>query len=121
MKASEELLSYDHQNKTNEVIVLLTDGVPNRPTKLDDKKYPEDLASSTAETVKKRGIQIYTIALGKDIHTDFLKGIASGPDHYFAAPSGKDLKDIYVNIASAICKKGPAVIEIIPRIMPSQP
>ena len=116
--ASAELSSSRHQDKSNGVIVLLTDGVANRPTKTADKEYPENFAAAVASTTKGVGIQIYTIGLGKDVNTNFLQEIASAPDHYFPAPSADELSGIYKNIATAICRKGPAVIEIIPRIIP---
>jgi Mg-chelatase subunit ChlD len=121
LKAENELLGERGRQNAGKVIVMLTDGVANRPEKVGDTKYPENYAFSVAQDAKNNGIGIFTIGLGKDLHTDFLKQVASSSDEFFLAPTAKDLSGIYKQIATKLCKRKPAVIEIIPRIYPKNP
>jgi F0F1-type ATP synthase gamma subunit len=99
-------------------MILLTDGVANKPgnpggrTEAEDIQYAEKLALKEAADAKKDGVTVYTIGLGKKINETFLKSAASAEDHYFFAPSAKDLEAIYKNISSEICQEVPARIEI---------
>jgi len=61
---------------------------------------------------------MFTIGLGKDLNTEFLKQVASSSDEFYLAPTTKELTGIYEQIATKICKRRPAVIEIIPRVYP---
>jgi len=54
--------------------------------------------------------------LGDKINESFLKTIASQKENYFFAPMALDLKTIYKNISSDICKEMPARIEITYKI-----
>lgn len=104
------------------VLILLTDGVANKPsdpkgkTEADDITYAENEALKAANTIKGQNVSIYTIGLGKDIHTDFLKQIASSPDKFFQAPSTSTLASIYNQISNSICKEVPSRIEITYKI-----
>lgn len=118
LKSSEELSSVRHNGKSGKYIVLLTDGVPTEPQKAGDKNYPEEYASSTAAQIKSGGVKIYSIGLGSKVNPEFLKMISTAPEYYYSATSSKDLVGVYSKISAAICKKGPAVIEIIPRVNP---
>jgi len=118
LKAKDELLSSRGRVGVAKVIVMLTDGVANRPELAGDAKYPETYANSLAQDAKNNGIGIFTIGLGKDLHIDFLKQVASSSDDFYLAPSTRDLSGIYKQIATKLCKRKPAVIEIIPRIYP---
>ncbi|MFA6270476.1 MAG: vWA domain-containing protein [Candidatus Paceibacterota bacterium] len=118
----QELISARADDKSSKIMVLLTDGVATNPknpksgTEAEDIKYAEDLALSESLNIKKDGISIYTIGLGKEINEAFLKSIASSPDNYFFAPSALNLETIYKNISSDICKEMPARIEITYKI-----
>ena len=94
------------------VIILLTDGIPNKPT---DTEVATLDANNEALALRSAGIEIYTIGLGKDVDDQFLTGIASDTGHYFKAPTKEDLDSIYTHIATALCTKHP-VIEITTRI-----
>lgn len=113
-----ELFSVRHRENIPGVIVLLTDGVPTAPTKTDDPQYPVNLALSAATQIKSLGTRIFTIGLGKDINTSFLQTLATTPDDYYPAPTAKELTKIYSQIATKICTKKPAYIEVIPRLFP---
>jgi hypothetical protein len=50
------------------------------------------------------------------VNAKLLQDIATAPEYYYAAASGAELSGVYQQIATAICQKGPSVIEIIPRV-----
>ena len=100
------------------IIVLLTDGVATRPEKTGDSKFPEVAASEVATSAKKDNIRIFTIGLGKDVNSEFLKLIATNASDYYAAPTTAELSQIYESIATKICERKPASIEIIHRVYP---
>lgn len=113
-----ELASSRHRDGVPGIVVLLTDGVATVPVKAKDSRYPETSAMEVAKDIKAQGIRIFTIGLGKDLNVQFLKDVATSPSDFYSAPSAKDLTGIYTQIATKICKKKPAAIEIIPRINP---
>ncbi len=115
-KALVELGGERHNSIARRIIIALTDGLATRPLKVGDEKYPETSAMLVAEEAKKADIQIYTIGLGSAINKGFLESIASGPDHYFAAATSKNLGTIYKEIATSICKDSPTTIEVIPLV-----
>lgn len=117
--ASAEFMTQRKRADAKQAVVMLTDGSPTDPKNpLDplDKEYPINLANDAAKDLKSKGVAIYTIGLGNDVNVNFLKGVATFPEYYYAAPSGGELGKVYKQIASTICKKGPSVVEIIPRI-----
>lgn len=116
--ATKQLLSPENSLLTNRVVVLLTDGVATEPQKQGDVSYPESYAAAKASNAKASGIDLYIIGLGSEVNAPFLKSIASSENHYFSAASKEDLATIYKNIAISLCKDSPAVIEIIPRVLP---
>lgn len=124
LKGSKELASSRAKSSSGKVLVVLTDGVATRPIKpggsknSEDTKYPEEFALSIGKSIKDQGIHIFTIGLGKNISTKFLTALASSADDFYIAPTARDLKKIYTQIATKICKKRPAAINILPRIFP---
>ena len=113
-----ELSSPRHRAGVSTVIVLLTDGVADLPTKANDAQYPETSALAAAQLAKNSGTRIFTIGLGKDVNVNFLQSIASAPTDSYLAPSANNLNSIYTQIATTICKQSPAVVQIIPRVFP---
>ncbi len=109
---SSEILAEDFLGMKKS-IVLLTDGKPTMPIDKLNPKYPYEYALSIASDIKATNISIYTIGLGKDIDSDFLKQIASDENKYFFAPDTKSLDSIYKEISSSICKRKPNVIEVL--------
>ncbi len=117
--ASDEFSTQRKRSDARQAVVLLTDGAPTDPKDPADPKntkYPITIAENAAKDLKSKGVTLYTIGLGGDVNVDFLKGIATLPEYYYAAPSGSELGRVYKQIATTICKKGPSVVEIIPRI-----
>ncbi len=115
-RAIDELQAYRHNSDARPVIVLLTDGIPTYPKNAQDKDFPTKYSLKVADEAKKGGIAIYTIGLGSDVNAKLLQDIATSPEYYYAAASGAELGGVYQQIATAICQKGPSVIEIIPRV-----
>ena len=117
-KSFAELQSARHRQGIQGVIVLLTDGVATLPEMKGDTKYPENSALSLGNTVKTAGVRIFTIGLGKDVNAGFLQTLASAPEDYYSAPTTAQLTTIYSQIATKICTKKPASIEVLPRLYP---
>jgi Mg-chelatase subunit ChlD len=98
------------------VLILLTDGAPTYPKDPNNPKFPEQYARQVADTLKRSGVEIYTIGLGDEINQDLLLDLASSPQQYYSAATGADLSQIYRTIASAVCKKDPPLIQFFPRL-----
>jgi len=94
------------------IIVLLTDGIANFPRDPGGEEH----ARHEAELTKREGIKIYTIGLGANLNREFLSSIATAPEYYFEAATTEDLRGIYEEIGTAVCYRGPSVIELIPRL-----
>lgn len=118
IKAWNELNSSRARKDSSKIIVLLTDGIATHPTKAGDEEYPRKSTLSAAQEAKEAGTQLFVIGLGDKVNQEFLKTLASVPERYYSAPGSTDVDTIYKKIATALCRKGPAVIEIIPRISP---
>lgn len=118
-RSIDEMATLRHNKDARPIIVIMTDGVPNRPTKADgksDETYAAKYAMQIAAEAKNDNISVYSIGLGSDLNVDLLTSIASKPEQFYQAASGADLGKVYQQIANAICKKSPSVIEIIPRV-----
>jgi hypothetical protein len=117
LKAYENLKSERLGGEREQVIIFLTDGEePNRPLDPENEKYPEEYALSVADEIKDSGIRLYSIGLGSQFDGSFLQILSSSPDHYYAASSPDLVTSIYEEIALSICKQGPLVIEVVPRV-----
>ena len=118
-RAIDEFATQRRNRDARPIIVLLTDGIPNRP--LDEhgqgtEVYGSKYAMQVADEAKRDGITIYTIGLGSDVNGTLLEQISTAPDYYYFAASGSELGRVYQQIATAMCKKAPSVIEILPRV-----
>lgn len=92
-------LAFDelHQNGRLEalpVIVLLSDGQPNRPA-----PDPETAAIRSANFAKLANVEIITVGLGSDASENLLKQLASSDADYHYAPAAAELEAIYRSIA----------------------
>ena len=112
-----EFASNRHHSYSKQAIILLTDGKPNKPEKKGDPNYAANQALAVAREAQSQNIDIYTIGLGKDIDEQFLQSIAGLSGHFFKAPSSQDLGAVYLAIGRALCKVGPAKVEIIPEFL----
>jgi hypothetical protein len=86
------------------VMIMLTDGLPNRvPTPVAGGSQ-EDTVRRAATAAKSRGTKAYTIGLGapEDIDEALLSECASEPSQFYYAPDGEDLARIYREIAGRI-------------------
>ncbi len=124
LSKSLEALSLDKNEQSQKVLVLLTDGVATKPSnpkgsksEKDEITFAENVARDASNIVKQAGVTIYTIGLGKDIHQDFLREIASAQQNFYEAPSTTTLTSIYKDISSSICKELPSRIEITYKIL----
>ena len=118
-RAIDEFATLRRNKDARPIMIILTDGAPTRPAKADgktDEAYAADYALKIATEAKLDNITVYTIGLGSDVNTTLLMSIANKPEQYYPAASGSDLAKVYQQIANAICKKAPSVIEIIPRV-----
>ena len=119
-KAVQELTSVRRTKDSKGVIVVLTDGVANRPVdpqkpnEVNNIKYAENYAIIQADQAKSAGIQVYTIGLGKGTNEEFLRDrIATDSTHYYNAPTAADLKLIYKKISESICKPEGFITDIV--------
>lgn len=114
-----ELLSARGSRKARRAIIALTDGDSNRPKNPadpNDLSYPEWYAAENAAKARKAGVSIYAIGLGTSISEAYLKEkIASGPEFYYAAPSGSALEEVYQRIARDVCTEETFAVEIFTR------
>ncbi|MDZ4205704.1 MAG: vWA domain-containing protein [Patescibacteria group bacterium] len=118
LAAREELNSARHRKNASKALVLLTDGVSNLPVKVGVGNYPEIYALESAGLARQDSISIYTIGLGKDVNMNFLRILATTTAEAYFAPSTEELNSIYNQIATKICKKSLAKINIYVRILP---
>lgn len=120
--AFKELTSERKRPEAKQVVVFLTDGeptFPKNPADIKDGDYPIKQSNEAVKQIKDDGIELYTIGLGSEVKADYLSKIASYPEYYYPASSGRELFSIYGQISKSICKKPPSVIEIIPRVYES--
>jgi Mg-chelatase subunit ChlD len=106
-----------NRSSVEKVMVLLTDGIANEPEEPGGEPY----ALSQARLAKQIGYRMYTIGLGSEVNAEFLRELATTPlspmeQYFYRAGTSKELIGIYENISDAICERGAAIIEIIPRI-----
>jgi Mg-chelatase subunit ChlD len=104
-----EALSPERRRPGNTpVLVLLTDGLPNRVPTPAGGGSQEDTVLAAAGRAKGGGIRVYTIALGapEDTKPALLMACATDPSMYHHTPDAEDLGAIYTAIAYAVgCPK----------------
>lgn len=115
---SSGVLAASSDSSRQGVLVLLTDGIANKPSapkskgEADDIAYAEKAALDASNILKSGGTKVYTIGLGEGIDEDFLKSVASSPENFFNSPSTTTLTSVYEKVSSSICKELPSRIEI---------
>jgi len=88
------------------VLVLLTDGLPNRvPTPVPSGRQ-EDTVLAIARAARSAGLELYAIGLGPpdDVGPALLTGIAGSAERAFVAPEASDLARIYAGIAARVTR-----------------
>lgn len=86
------------------VLILLTDGLPNRVPTPEGGGRQEDTVLAAASAAKAAGTRLFAVGLGEtgDVFESLLAGAASGPGDFFMAPDGEDLAGIYRGIAGRL-------------------
>jgi Mg-chelatase subunit ChlD len=102
-KANEEFVNHGRPDAVW-VMILLSDGVANRPS---PESYARQYAIEQADCAKilmNKGVRIYTIGLGSssDLDENLLKQIAFDESKYFHAPTADQLESIYIAISKDI-------------------
>jgi Mg-chelatase subunit ChlD len=108
LKANQEIASHGRSN-AKKVVVLLTDGIANRieggsgkvsQTTAEQKAIEAAQAGKTAN-----GTVFFTIGLGNDINSTFLKKLATDTGgQYYASPTTDQLNSIYQQISQVLAK-----------------
>ena len=106
--AQAELASPRHRAASQPVIVLMSDGLPNRGG--------DPAAAATA--AKAAGSRVFTIGLGPDVDPNLMRTMASAPTDAFLAPSSADLAAIYERIAGIIGGSPATNITVVDVISP---
>lgn len=99
--ANLELLHPSRRKLENQpVVVLLSDGLPNRST--------NEQVIGAADAIKRDGAYLFTIGVGRHdaIFAELLRRVASQPTDFYASASGDDLAAIYQAIAGQVICKG---------------
>ncbi len=106
VSATGELSSSRAKSQAVKAMILLTDGMANRPNGTGSNENPVDVAyaENMASAAKALGYKIFTIGLGADVNGDMLKNIANSADDYYFSPSTADLQGIYSQISAKICE-----------------
>ncbi len=124
--ALKELTSTRHREDARKVIILMTDGDVTRPVNPEtgeaDRDYAARYALEKAELAKAENVSVYTIGFGDffsdvnnavDRDVDLIRNMSTSKDHYFEAPTIKDLENVYKEIAGDICEVGSLSVDII--------
>ncbi len=112
IQATTEFSTIRHNADGRKVLVLFTDGKANEPGE-DGEAY----ARTAADAAKRSGITVFTIGLGSNLNKEFLTELATDPALRYLASDTKSLDAIYRSISTAICEDGPAVIDIVPKVI----
>jgi cysteine-rich repeat protein len=107
----QELSSTRARAQATKAMVLLTDGLANKPNGDGLNENPLDVAyaESQATIAAGLGYKIFTVGLGDDGQIDqvMLQNIATITGaNYHHVPNGEDLSPIYQEISTAICQYG---------------
>ncbi len=106
----QELNSTRANPQANHAMILLTDGMANKPAGPGYGEYAPDVAYALtkANAAAALGYKIFTIGLGTDgeINATMLQDIANSTGAtYYHSPSETDLQTIYNSIAAQLCEE----------------
>jgi len=81
-----------------DVIVIITDGAPNRPL---PSGTADDVAAASANAARAAGIEVFVVGVGVSASTEtYLKTeIADSEAHYFTADDFADLENALIELA----------------------
>jgi len=104
-----ELKSTRSNSQAVKAMILLTDGLANKPNGNGNDESPLDVAYALSKATEAAGYdyKIFTIGLGSnnDIDETMLQSIANITSaQYYHSPTQNDLQAIYNSIASKICE-----------------
>ncbi len=107
---SKALQSPIRSSDNTPVLILLTDGMPNRVPTPQPSGSQEETVIAEAAAAKELGARVYTIGVGVPDATDpaerinplLLRAVASKPSMYYETPDAEDLARIYSEIAYEI-------------------
>lgn len=77
-------------------------GIPDRVLGDYTCKLASTLAVEHARELKDKGLIIYSIGLGQNIHTQFLADLATSPEQVYMAPTSAELRAIFQQVAQDI-------------------
>jgi uncharacterized protein YegL len=97
--AHDELTAHGRDG-VKHVIVLLSDGNPNKPK---NESNGTAFALEKANEAKADGVVIYTIGWGDNANHELLEDLASSPSNYYYAPTSDGLEDAYMALAETVC------------------
>lgn len=95
-QATAELSGANDRPAIPDYMVIITDGQPNEPP---PDANAEAVALAAATAAKAAGIKIFVVGVGAQVDPAYLKTIASGDDHYFAAADYANLELQLSNLA----------------------
>jgi Mg-chelatase subunit ChlD len=93
------------------VMIMLTDGLPNKVPYDPEDGLMETTVLKAAAAAKAVGIRVYTIGVGKDdptaplleqINAELLRECASHPTMFFHEPDAEDVEEIYRQISTQL-------------------
>jgi uncharacterized protein YegL len=91
--------SHEHERAAvPDVMIVITDGNPNRPP---NEANARALAAAAADAARAAGIEVYVIGVGSDVDATYLETeIADDAAHYFAAAEFADLEEVLKTIVA---------------------
>lgn len=103
LKTAIDLVNGSARPASDRMVILLTDGLANRPLNVDAYQY----AKNQAERARTLGLPVYTVSFGSDADPTLMQYIANttGTQHYHAddpTPQSKDqLRTVFRELAHA--------------------
>ncbi|MFA5997730.1 MAG: VWA domain-containing protein [Candidatus Paceibacterota bacterium] len=102
-----ELQGARHTPETKMAIVTLLNGNTTRPLDPSDSNnysYAQNYAAGIATNLRKSGVNIYSIGMGKNVNESYLRNqIAGSAAHYFSTSTNDVLQTIYNDASQVLC------------------
>ena len=94
--------AFDPAGRNRPVVILLTDGLPNRVPWSDPCQDQACAVLARAVALKSSGARLITVGLGPDVLDSLLTAAATGAGDYYHAPDAAALDGIYRQIAGGL-------------------